>query len=123
MPLDTGDERILNALDNDSEGLFVKNLENVQGEERDAILFSIAFSVNEKGFPTLNFGPLQRAGGGRRHNVAVTRARRQVLLFASFDPSELRAAQTSPVGVKHLKSYLDMAASGSEALEAGPVAR
>ncbi|MCS5733770.1 DUF4011 domain-containing protein [Herbiconiux daphne] len=117
---DTGDERILNALDNDSEGLFVKNLENVQGDERDAILFSIAFSVNEKGFLPLNFGPLQRAGGERRLNVAVTRARRQVLLFASFDPSELRAEQTSSIGVKHLKSYLEMAASGSEALEADP---
>ncbi|QJU52787.1 DUF4011 domain-containing protein [Herbiconiux sp. KACC 21604] len=117
---DTGDERILNALDNDSERLFVKNLENVQGDERDTILFSIAFSVNEKGFLPLNFGPLQRAGGERRLNVAVTRARRQVLLFASFDPSELRAEQTSSVGVKHLKSYLEMAANGSDALEADP---
>ncbi|WP_368496873.1 DUF4011 domain-containing protein [Herbiconiux sp. A18JL235] len=117
---DTGDERILNALDHDSEGLFVKNLENVQGDERDAILFSIAFSVNEKGFLPLNFGPLQRAGGERRLNVAVTRARRQVLLFASFDPSELRAEQTSSIGVKHLKSYLEMAAGGSDALEADP---
>ncbi|GLK19027.1 DUF4011 domain-containing protein [Herbiconiux flava] len=117
---DTGDERILKALDHDSEGLFVKNLENVQGDERDAILFSIAFSVNDKGFLPLNFGPLQRAGGERRLNVAVTRARRQVLLFASFDPSELRAEQTSSVGVKHLKSYLEMASRGSDALEADP---
>jgi superfamily I DNA and/or RNA helicase len=117
---DTGDERILNALDHDSEGLFVKNLENVQGDERDAILFSIAFSVNEKGFLPLNFGRLQRAGGERRLNVAVTRARRQVLLFASFDPSELRAEQTSSIGVKHLKPYLEMAASVSDALEADP---
>ncbi|MCS5713515.1 DUF4011 domain-containing protein [Herbiconiux sp. CPCC 205716] len=117
---DTGDERILKALDYDSEGLFVKNLENVQGDERDAILFSIAFSVNDKGFLPLNFGPLQRAGGERRLNVAVTRARRQVLLFASFDPSELRAEQTSSVGVKHLKSYLEMASRGSDALAADP---
>ncbi len=86
----------------------------MQGDERDAILFSIAFSVNEKGFLPLNFGPLQRAGGERRLNVAVTRARRQVLLFASFDPSELRAEQTSSVGAKHLKSYLEVTASGSE---------
>ncbi|WP_370545165.1 hypothetical protein [Herbiconiux sp. VKM Ac-1786] len=92
----------------------------MQGDERDAILFSIALSVNEKGFLPLNFGPLQSAGGERRLNVAVTRARRQVLLFASFDPAELRAEQTSSVGVKHLKSYLEMAASGTEALEADP---
>lgn len=88
---------------NDSEGLFVKNLENVQGDERAAILFSIAFSVNEKGFLPLILGPLQRADGERRLNLAVTRARRQELLFARFDPSELRAEQTSSVGVKHLK--------------------
>jgi hypothetical protein len=117
---DTGDERILAALDDDSEGLFVKNLENVQGDERDTILFSIAFSVNDRGYLPLNFGPLQRAGGERRLNVAVTRARRQVMLFASFDPAQLRAEQTSSLGVKHLRAYLEMAANGAGALEADP---
>ena len=73
-----------------AEGLFVKNLENVQGDERDVILFSTAFSVNDKGVLPLNFGPLNRAGGERRLNVAVTRARRQVVIFSSFEPAQLR---------------------------------
>ena len=56
---DGGDERIIEALDGtNGEGLFVKNLENVQGDERDVILFSVAFSKNEKGVLPLNFGPL-----------------------------------------------------------------
>ncbi|HXH35985.1 MAG TPA: DUF4011 domain-containing protein [Plantibacter sp.] len=111
---DSADPRIALALD-EQDGLFVKNLENVQGDERDTILFSIAFSANDKGVIPLNFGPLTRAGGERRLNVAVTRARRQVVLFASFDPSELRAEQTSSTGIKHLKAYLELAQRGSEA--------
>jgi hypothetical protein len=112
---DSDDERIALALD-EVDGLFVKNLENVQGDERDSILFSIAFSANERGVVPLNFGPLSRAGGERRLNVAITRARRQVVLYASFDPSVLRAQDTSSVGIKHLKAYLEMAGAGAEAL-------
>jgi hypothetical protein len=113
MLRDSPDERIALALD-ENDGLFVKNLENVQGDERDTILFSIAFSANAKGVVPLNFGPLSRAGGERRLNVAITRARRQVVLFASFEPSALRAQDTSSVGIKHLKAYLEMAASGGD---------
>jgi hypothetical protein len=109
------DDRIARALD-ERDGLFVKNLENVQGDERDTILFSVAFSANERGVIPLNFGPLSRAGGERRLNVAITRARRQVILFASFDPSELRAEETSSIGIKHLKGYLELAASGVESV-------
>lgn len=113
---DTDDPRIIKALDEDPEGLFVKNLENVQGDERDVILFSTGFSKNDKGYLPLNFGPLNRAGGERRLNVAVTRARRQVIVFSSFSPSELRAEETSSVGIKHLRSYLDVAEQGTGAL-------
>ncbi|MEA3549227.1 DUF4011 domain-containing protein [Pseudarthrobacter sp. C1] len=113
---DTDDTRIIKALDEDPEGLFVKNLENVQGDERDVILFSTGFSKNDKGYLPLNFGPLNRAGGERRLNVAVTRARRQVIVFSSFSPSELRAEETSSVGIKHLRSYLDLAEQGTGAL-------
>jgi len=109
------DDRIARALD-ERDGLFVKNLENVQGDERDTILFSVAFSANERGVIPLNFGPLSRAGGERRLNVAITRARRQVILFVSFDPSELRAEETSSIGIKHLKGYLELAASGVESV-------
>ncbi|MGY1712225.1 DUF3320 domain-containing protein [Geodermatophilus sp. SYSU D00758] len=114
---DAGDERLVEALDRtDGEGLFVKNLENVQGDERDVVLFSTAFSVDDRGVLPLNFGPLNRVGGERRLNVAVTRARRQVVVFSSFDPAQLRAEQTSSVGVKHLRAYLDLAALGTDAL-------
>jgi hypothetical protein len=113
---DTDDPRIIKALDEDAEGLFVKNLENVQGDERDVILFSTGFSKNDKGYLPLNFGPLNRAGGERRLNVAVTRARRQVVVFSSFSPGELRSEETSSVGIKHLRSYLDLAEQGTAAL-------
>lgn len=109
---DAGDTRIVDALDNSSDGLFVKNLENVQGDERDSILFSTAFSANERGVLPLNFGPVSQAGGERRLNVAITRARRQVILFSSFDPGDLRAEDTSSVGLKHLKQYLELASTG-----------
>ncbi|MDQ1436184.1 MAG: hypothetical protein QOF59_3000, partial [Actinomycetota bacterium] len=115
---DTGDDRLLRALD-EPDGLFVKNLENVQGDERDTILFSVAFSKNDKGVVPLNFGPLSRPGGERRLNVAITRARREVVLYASFDPSELRAEETSQIGTKHLKEYLDLAARGVETITQG----
>ncbi|ODR03479.1 DNA helicase [Mycobacterium intermedium] len=115
---DAGDDRLLAALD-EPDGLFVKNLENVQGDERDTILFSVAFSANEKGVVPLNFGPLSRPGGERRLNVAVTRARREVVLYASFDPSELRAEETTQLGTKHLKAYLEMAARGVESVTSG----
>lgn len=115
---DTGDDRLVAALD-EPDGLFVKNLENVQGDERDTILFSVAFSANDKGVVPLNFGPLSRPGGERRLNVAITRARREVVLYASFDPSALRAEETSQVGTKHLKAYLEMAARGVDALGGG----
>ncbi|GAB4066192.1 hypothetical protein GCM10028777_18090 [Angustibacter speluncae] len=110
---DAGDDRLVEALD-DPDGLFVKNLENVQGDERDTILFSTAFSVNDKGVLPLNFGPLNLVGGERRLNVAVTRARRQVVVFSSFDPHQLRADETTSVGIKHLRAYLDLAAGSLE---------
>ncbi len=112
---DDRDERLAASLERrDGEGLFVKNLENVQGDERDVILFSTGFSANDKGVVPLNFGPLNRGGGERRLNVAVTRARRQVLIFCSFDPADLRAENTSSTGVKHLKAYLELAQHGAE---------
>ena len=67
----------------------------------------------------LNFGPLNRVGGERRLNVAITRARRQVVVFSSFDPEQLRAEETSSVGIKHLRAYLDLAAQGTDVLPRG----
>jgi len=91
--------------------LFVKNLENVQGDERDTILFSLAFSRDAKtGTLPLNFGPLNLTGGERRLNVAVTRARKHVVLFASFDPADIDLARTGSQGIADLKGYLQFAA-------------
>ncbi|MEN3268697.1 MAG: hypothetical protein V7646_5591 [Pseudonocardia sp.] len=118
MIRDSQEDRIIEALDGtNGEGLFVKNLENVQGDERDVILFSTAFSVNDKGVLPLNFGPLTRAGGERRLNVAVTRARKQVILFSSFDPAQIRAEETQSVGIRHLRAYMELAAHGAAALD------
>jgi len=101
------------------EGIFVKNLENVQGDERDIIMFSVAFSKRPDGGPLpMNFGPLGTAGGEKRLNVAVTRARRKVILFASFDPAEIDLTRTNSKGIAHLRTYLELAANGPEALVA-----
>jgi hypothetical protein len=114
---EAGDERLTAALDRaDGEGLLVRTLEEVQGEERDVVLISLGAGLDPRGALPLDFGPLNRVGGERWLNVAITRARRQVVVFCSFDPAALRAEETSSVGIKHLRAYLDLAALGTEAL-------
>ena len=103
--------RVIEALDA-RDGLFIRNLENVQGEERDTILFSATFAANSRGDLPLNFGVLNHAGGERRLNVAITRARRQIIVFTSFDPQDLHAERTAHRGVKDLRAYLHQAAEG-----------
>ena len=103
--------RVIEALDA-RDGLFVRNLENVQGEERDTILFSATFAANSRGDLPLNFGVLNHAGGERRLNVAITRARRQIIVFTSFAPQDLHAERTAHRGVKDLRAYLHQAAEG-----------
>ncbi len=112
MLWDSEVEGVREALAQKDDGLFVKNLENVQGDERDVIIFSTGFSVDARGVLPLNFGPLNRSGGERRLNVAVTRARRRVMVFCSFEPEDLRIEQTSSVGIKHLRAYLEQAKYG-----------
>ncbi|WP_205408227.1 DUF4011 domain-containing protein [Actinomyces mediterranea] len=106
------DPNITASLESD-DGIFVKNLENVQGDERDTILFSIAFSADQNGEVPLNFGPLNRSGGERRLNVAITRARKEVILFSSFAPSALHAERSQSLGLNDLKSYLELADKGA----------
>ena len=103
--------RVIEALDA-RDGLFVRNLENVQGEERDTIRFSATFAANAQGDLPLNFGVLNHAGGERRLNVAITRARKQIIVFTSFDPQDLHAERTAYRGVKDLRAYLHQAAEG-----------
>jgi hypothetical protein len=80
------------------EGLFVKNLENVQGDERDHIIISTTYGPDPRGRFYRRFGPLGRAGGGRRLNVLVTRARQEVHLVSSIPPSEYRSLPPIPPG-------------------------
>lgn len=98
--------------------IFIKNLESVQGDERDVILLSLGYGPVEPMAKTMsmNFGPLNRAGGERRLNVAITRAKHEVVVFTSFDSSMIDLTRTSAVAVEHLKHYLDFAARGPVAL-------
>lgn len=102
----------------DYDGVFVKNLESVQGDERDVIILSLGYGPTVPGGNTMsmNFGPLNRAGGERRLNVAITRAKLEVLVFASFDPSMIDLGRTSAIAVEHLKHYLEFAEKGPVAL-------
>ena len=96
--------------------IFVKNLENVQGDERDVILMSVGFSKDPlKDRLPLNFGPLNRQGGQRRLNVAVTRARTAVVVFASFDPEDMQLTKNSAQGLQDLRDYLLLARDGVKA--------
>ncbi len=92
------------------EPVFVKNLENVQGDERDVMLFSVTYGPDESGNVSMNFGPLNRAGGERRLNVAITRARRNLLVFSSLNPETIDLNRTAAVGVHHLRDFLRYAA-------------
>ena len=100
------------------EGVFVKNLESVQGDERDIIILSLGYGPTEPGgrVMSMHFGPLNKSGGERRLNVAITRATSEVLLFSSFDSSMIDLSRTSALAVEHLKHYLEFAEKGSAAL-------
>ena len=101
--------------DNRLGGFFVKSLESVQGDERDIMIFSLGYGPDENGKMTQNFGPLNRAGGWRRLNVAITRARCRNEVISSFGAAGIPAAASSE-GVRHLRRYLDFAARGTAAL-------
>ena len=103
---------------NDAQGesVFVKNLENVQGDERDVILFSICYGPDKDGKVAMAFGPLNRQGGERRLNVAITRAREQVIVFSTLRGDQIDLSRTSSIAVKHLKSFLEYAQRGPDAI-------
>lgn len=100
-----------------NEPFFIKNLETVQGDERDTIIFSIAYGIDAQGRLLHNFGPLNRVGGERRLNVAVTRAKCNVQLVSSMHYTDIDLKHTSAEGAKLLREYLDYAENGSIALE------
>ncbi len=96
------------------EPIFVKNLENVQGDERDVIYFSIAYAPDSEGRLRMEFGPLNRQGGERRLNVAVSRARHQMWVFSSLLPEQIDLSRTQAQGAKDLRAFLAFARSGGE---------
>lgn len=96
-------------------GLFVKNIENVQGDERDIILFSVAYAKDQDGKMVSQFGPLGQDAGENRLNVAITRAKTKVYVVCSFDPAEWTRVDTyRSRGVRLLKKYLEYAKAISE---------
>lgn len=98
------------------EPLFIKNLENVQGDERDVIFFSITFGPDLGGKITMNFGPLNGEGGHRRLNVAISRAREAVVIYSTLMPEQIDLARVRAAGVRDLKHYLEFALKGPRAL-------
>ena len=95
------------------EPLFIKNLENVQGDERDVILFSVGYGPDAAGRVSMNFGPLNRAGGERRLNVAVSRARYKMIIYSTLRSDMIDLNRTSSVGVAGLKRFLEYAEKGT----------
>lgn len=96
------------------DSLFVKNIENVQGDEKDVIIFSIGYARDGKGKLNMQFGSLNVAGGGNRLNVAVTRAREKIIVFSSIMPEDLNVQDVKNEGPGLLKKYLEYARAVSE---------
>lgn len=104
--------------DEREEPLIVKNLENIQGDERDVMLFSITFGPDQSGRLSMNFGTLNNDGGEKRLNVAITRARTELHIFSSITADQIDLSRTGARGVKDFKAFLDFADRGAIALAA-----
>ncbi len=94
--------------------LFVKNIESVQGDERDVIMFSIGYAKNSRGKLIHNFGWLNQKGGENRLNVAISRAKKKIHIVTSFRPAELSLDEVKNEGPVILKKYLEYAFAISE---------
>jgi len=94
------------------ESFFIKNLENVQGDERDVIFISIGYGKTAEGYMAMNFGPLNRDGGERRLNVLISRARLAMDVFSNFTSHDIDLARTTARGAVALKNFLAFAQSG-----------
>ena len=98
------------------EPIIVKNLENIQGDERDVILFSVCYGPDKTGVMHYRFGPINNQGGEKRLNVAISRARYEMIIFASFEPEKLANMKTESIGAKELYNFLRYAKDGVDAL-------
>ncbi|QIZ75612.1 DUF4011 domain-containing protein [Ferrimonas lipolytica] len=96
----------------ENELFFVKNLENVQGDERDVIFISLGYGRTNAGNMSMNFGPLNRDGGERRLNVLISRARQAMNVFSNFTADDLKTDSSSPFGIRALKNFLHYANTG-----------
>jgi very-short-patch-repair endonuclease len=103
-------------MDTELEPVFVKNLESVQGDERDIMYFSLTYGPTVSGEPSMNFGPMNKQGGERRLNVAITRARHELRVFSSLRPEQLDLSRTQAAGVRDLKHFMEFAERGARAL-------
>jgi len=104
---------------NKEEPFFVKNLENVQGDERDVMLISVGYGRDAKGQVSMNLGPLNQAGGERRLNVLITRARRRCVVFTNLTADDLDLRRAGGAGIKAFKSFLAFAKAGKLDVVAG----
>lgn len=100
------DKTLQDAVQQMYEPIFVKNLENVQGDERDVILFSVGYGPDKDGKISMNFGPLNNSGGERRLNVAVSRARQEMYVFSTLKSSDIDLRRSKARGVEGLKHFL-----------------
>ncbi|MET4105855.1 DUF3320 domain-containing protein [Hymenobacter sp. UYP22] len=94
------------------EPFFIKNLENVQGDERDVILISIGYGRTREGYLSMSFGPLNGEGGERRLNVLITRAKQRCEVFTNLTADDLDLSRTRARGVAALKTFLNFAQHG-----------
>ena len=95
-----------------SEPFFVKNLESIQGDERDVVMISVGYGPDADGYVTMGFGPLSAQGGERRLNVLISRARRCCEVFSSITAADIDLARTQSIGVRVLKTFLQYADKG-----------
>ena len=104
-----------------AEPFFVKNLERVQGDERDAIILTVGYGRTEHGRMRYNFGPINQEGGFRRLNVAVTRAKRRMTVVSCFSADDMDPDRVTNQGVRMLRDYIEYAAGGGRKLGAGAI--
>lgn len=100
------EKELFRTEDKEDKSLFIKNIENVQGDERDIIIFSMGYAKDANGIVKRNFGWLNNEGGQNRLNVAISRAKQKIYFVSSLYPEELKVDDLSSVGPKLLKDYM-----------------
>ena len=98
------------------EAIFVKNIESVQGDERSIIYFSMTYGKDRSGRFSMNFGPINREGGPRRLNVAITRSRNEMHVYSSMQPEDIDLSRTAALGVRDMKHFMDFSKRGTKAI-------